>query len=763
MKTLKYLMMLLFGSLAFAACSDDDVDRPGGISGDGVYFPADFDKTVLIETGQNSVQIPVMRTSGSEQLTVTVLSDLLPEIASIFTVEESATFAAGQNTAYVNVHFAFSDLEPGTPYELSLMLASDDHLTAYGLSTLDFEILYDPWTKLKDKALWRDDVLNGMFQNGIHETEVDIYESDITKGIYRLENVYSANFVSTMFGIPAQQLASNLRHSYITVNATDPEKVWIALSDMGLVLDTQLGWMYLCSPCSENNIDGAIYGTLKKGVITFPANGLLIYSEIYQGGSLFYANTSGMTRIVLPGGQAVEPIVTVDYKGVLTDVEGDSYALFDAKMNSDAAFYKYAVFSGDLTAESEAEALNAAVAAVTDGSAAGVETVKESGEVRYLLEAPDEYSAVFVPFSDDGNVVGEAAVVPFEFTNGSAVAPADFTAEITVSDLDESYAGITITPVANNLRYFWGITTREMWDKVAASSYKNFPAYNIASFTAEAEHYQMTLEEYITAAKLISKGVDTYFFTTLTPETTYIVYAYCVDPTTLAPRSEISTKEFTTLEMPALLPDYEKWLGKWSVTSTSSKNGSAASFDIEISLQKANLFFDVRNWGGAIGGLEQSWQEELPTTGVFDNGVFALRFEQIAQLTDGWLCFFPMASDFSLAILDEPFLKGVLTGDSSATIEPTKHTVDGEEFTIVGGDYFAYLSSGVSTVSKTQNPAVGPFKLTKKASAAASSRQTNGRTTAVEPDRERIDKNLESSPRIIRRRLLARYNSVLLR
>ena len=758
MKTLKYLMMLLLGSLAFAACSDDDVDRPGGISGDGVYFPADFNSTVLIATGQNSVQVPVMRTSGSEQLTVTILSDLLPEIEALFTVEESATFPAGENTAYVNVSFTFSDIEPGKAYPLSLVLASDDNLTAYGLSTIDFDILYDPWTKMEDKALWRDDVLNGMFQNGIHETEVAIYESDITKGIYRLENVYSPTFISAMFGVPAQSLGSNCRNSYITVNATNPDKVWIAFSDMGLVIDPELGWMQLCSPCPENGISGgAIYGTLKKGVITFPVNGLLIYSEIYNGGSLFYANTSGMTRIVLPGGQAIEPIVTVDYQGVLTNAEGDSYALFNTKLNSDAASFKYAVFSGDLTAESEAEALNAAVASVADGSAAGVESVKESGELRYMLESPDEYTAIFVPFSADGKVTGEAAVVPFEFTSGSAVAPEDFTAEITVTDLDESYANIKVTPAAKNLRYLWGVATREMWDKT-----EDFPAYNIARFKKEAQSYQMTLEEYIEAAELISKGEDGFLFTTLEPETSYVVYAYCVDPTTLVARSAISTKEFTTLEMPALLPEYEKWLGQWSVTSTDSKNGGAVTFDIEVSLQKANRFFSVRNWGGAIAELEASWKEELPTTAVFNDGRFSLLFQEIAQLQGGVLCFFPMASDFSLAIFEEPFLDGRLSGDNSATIAPTKHTIEGQEFTIVGADYFGYLSSGVSLVTKTQNPAVGPFQLTKKAAAAASSLRSNGRTT-VDPERERIDKNLEDSPRVVRRRLLARYGSVLLR
>ena len=51
---------------------------------------------------------------------------------------------------------------------------------------------------------------------------------------------------------------------------------------------------------TEDIDEAGVWGTLKDGVITFPTNALLVTAEAL-GGKLYYGNTNGAFKVVLPG------------------------------------------------------------------------------------------------------------------------------------------------------------------------------------------------------------------------------------------------------------------------------------------------------------------------------------------------------------------------------------------------------------------------------------------------------------------------------
>lgn len=756
MKTLKYILLAIVAMAGFAACTNDDTQTDSGIYGDGVFFPVNQPSQILLEDGQSSIVVPIQRLSSNEALSVPILANLLDEAMDIFTVEDEASFSIGETETSVKISFDFDQIEAGTSYSISLIVGDDDNISSYGLTEYSFTVIYDPWTDL-GTGYYREDFFTVYYSVPNLETAVTIQESDITPGLYRLVNVYSEDFLEELFGAegPSYAIGGDF---YIYINATDPDKVYIpAMSEIGQEVGVNQGYgsVGIISILDIYFGQDDYFGTLKNGIITFPVGGVLFYDS----DGFVQTNPSGLMRIVLPGFSAIEPIATVEYEGILTDAIGDSSAVFNVTLNEDAASCKYVIKEDDLTADEEA--LQAAVDAIIDGTDKNAEELSASTRLKCLIEETGEYTAIFVPFSSDGKITGDPVAIAFEFSNSESVSPADFTAEFTIEDLDESYANITVHPVADNLRYYWGVARKELYDQ-AISKYGSWPAYEVAYYTSVAANYDMTLEEFITEADLISRGETSYFYRSLLPETDYIAYAYCVNTSTLEARSEVSTREFTTDPMPALEADFEKWIGTWTVKSTSSIiNGQPRSFDVEIGLQKANRYLDISHWDSGIIYLENLWKENLPFTAQYDNGKIEFLTTDVATLTNGDRIIFGAVIELStksLYLPDEPFLSGSLTGDDSAVIENTTIEIQGSEYEVVGADHFYSQSGSLYLIINEQDPPIGPFTLTKKASAATSSIKSVRKSK--DANWERYENVLKKSPAGIRKALVSNFNCV---
>ena len=142
----------------------------------------------------------------------------------------------------------------------------------------------NPWQSL-GYALYTDDVIAPMFKTEVPPYYVQVLENKANPGLYRLVDPYGPAF-------PLYQDANSYKAgSYIEIDATDPQAVWIEgwqstgldVLDDGLVSITSNAW-YM-----EDVKAAGLCGTYADGVITFPVQGVLmgIANDAY------YANSNG--------------------------------------------------------------------------------------------------------------------------------------------------------------------------------------------------------------------------------------------------------------------------------------------------------------------------------------------------------------------------------------------------------------------------------------------------------------------------------------
>lgn len=740
MKTLKYILLAIVALVGFTACSDDDTESANGINGYGVYFPIDAPAKLKISQGQETVYVPVMRSLSTGELSTRVLFTPGEESADIFTVNPNVHFADGETTAQVEISFSFRDIEAGVPYPMTLSLADGDHSTAYGAAQYTFSILYDPWTLLSEKAIWQDDIIGGMFGfKGFPTTEADLYESPLKKGLYRLGNVYSAEFVAAMVGASPSQVAGNVREGYIIIDASNPDKVIIEPSDIGFMLDPGYGWMSIASLCSEFfdvSPEESQYGTLKDNVITFPKEGLLLNLPDYNGGGWYYTNNSGKTRIVLPGGSVLDPIVEATFEGIYTNVDGDASAIFNAEMNPDAASFRYVMTEGDIS--EDADTIEEIKAGIVDGTIAS-KTLNKGGQFLVSLDNAGEFTLVLVPYSADGSIIGTAAAVPFEYTSGGGISPSQFAAEIAVTDIDETMVNIGVTPNADNLLYFWEILPTEEYNSVLAEGYETIGDYfqDYINYLVQVVYPQQGVN--VTVAQVVEslavKGaVEPQLIENLDPDTEYTVFAYCINKSTAAPRSAMSIVTFKTAAVGELDPDYAAWLGTWTVTSTRTEQTEVMqTYEIKVSLKRSNSLLSITGWGQTPvndNALYAIWQKNKETQqAIIGIPEQATSEQQNTQYGPGTVCFFARCYDTQNGYMawgsgEDIALYGVLSGDGNGQLIGGSGLLNDNvtEIPFTGADYFLFLNDGSGILAWGRDYAVGPFTLVKKADAAASSK-----------------------------------------
>lgn len=773
MKNLKYLFLTLLGALAFVACSDDDVREAdwSGIQGDGVYFEMGAQTSYLLEADQSSLKVPVMRSFTEGALTVMVS---LTDDSGIFVADQMARFADGEEQGSVEIVFDFDDVEAGVAYKLTLMLLDDSHKSGYGEQELTFTVKYDPWT-LVGKGYYRDDIISSNFNilTPYAETQCEVYESDVNKGVYRLANVYnSPSYSGPMFGYDPVSFAGNVQEGYIILNCQNPDKVYMVESNMGLNINSAYGWMTCGSICPENGFENyECYGKMVNGVITFDVDGLFLFLPLYNGGYTLRANSEGMTRVVMPGASAVEPVVTVDYEGVLIDPNSNASAIFNLELNADAEVVYFAAVDA-------ASDLNAALAGMLDGSVE-CEEITESGEFVYNIYEPGQYVGIFLPATKDGSVLGTPQAVPFEYSAGG-MTPSQFAVEFSV-EVDETEALIGLTPNTDKYEYYWDLMDETTYGQIIAT-YGSIEAYTIAYLEYVAGNYGISVADVL--AVYASKGaVEPSLYEGLAPGTKYILYAYCVNMQTGEARSEISTSEFETLTPAPLEADYEAILGTWTITSTSSEVAKQPmSFDIAIEYKKSNTSYAVYGWAGnkdaADTGMKAFYQ-----AGDAENDALFYIPEQMTetyfntQYGTAQLCLFGRYYEAAgnnpgytfAGVNGAPCLVGGLTDATNGKIEPWQVTIEeeGQEITLdyTGADFFLLLIDGDYAgrgLVMAEDFAVGPFTMKKVAAEPArKSLQNKEFSMVTSADRENMLKKVNG--KLARRAYLKSVNCVMVR
>ena len=399
-----YLISAIF-ALAAISCQEELRYQPGEADAEncyGVYFPVQNGTGDLqIEPNDPTVLTYTVRRSNTDgEIYVPVK---LVDTAQVFSVTE-IHFKDEESVAHVQVYFP--SIEMGKTYECTLQIDGDEYVSKYSknASSLRFSVTKIKWNNLvgpngETTGLFRDGVFQDWFSvsDANAECSVKIQERDDMPGYYRIYDVYNASYMATMFG---GNMSSNcVYQSYMYIDATDPDRVWIPTFKCGLILHSDYGEISGVSYVTDNAADfgssiTSVYGTLREGVIQFPSGSLQMKLEML---GWYSANATGKHRIILPGYSAK------DYNVELTAGVSDERGMLPVKVDfgKDVTQVWMAAYEGTLT--ETAAALKAQQ--MLDGTAdVEVLKIKKKDTYNFTFNKTGMYSVVAIALDASGNI-----------------------------------------------------------------------------------------------------------------------------------------------------------------------------------------------------------------------------------------------------------------------------------------------------------------------------------------------------------------------
>ena len=166
--------------------------------------------------------------------------------------------------------------------------AEENPLEAYSTG-FEFWVAGDsnPWESL-GYAVYTDDVILPLYGNPAMSYYVEVLENKEQPGLFRLMDLCGPEY-------PFYSYGTYKEGSYIEIDATDPEAVWIegwqsTGFDLGKGVHemTSMAWYQATAngATKEDAKEAGLCGTYADGVITFPADGILVAI----GDDTYYAN-----------------------------------------------------------------------------------------------------------------------------------------------------------------------------------------------------------------------------------------------------------------------------------------------------------------------------------------------------------------------------------------------------------------------------------------------------------------------------------------
>ena len=403
MKYMKYFLVALV-SMVMASCAPEENYAPGEADLENCmhfYFPVNENA----RHHELEIDAPTFLTFKASR-EVTDVEASIPFVVKsddeeIFMVEE-IFFGKYEDEAEFSVYF--DDAELGKKYTCTIAVEDPEYVSQYGLEATEitFSVMRVKWNYLGE-GLWRDDFLSSglVCTNPFLETECKVYERDDLKGYYKLEDVYTPEYVAMLMEGNLDYLSdwdAMIEDSPIYINMINPARPYIEASYLGLVLGN-MGGAYIASDVPEilGNNSSYQYCILENGVLTAPKGGVLF--ELSSYGAML-ANQNSMFRFVLPG---YEPI---DYSLALSKTESENGVLpVTFTLGSDVAVVKYAVFDGRVN---EVEVISK-IEAIKNGTVA-VKTIEQSGTVDMEFPKSGFYTLVACTYDDQGDYQKSASL-----------------------------------------------------------------------------------------------------------------------------------------------------------------------------------------------------------------------------------------------------------------------------------------------------------------------------------------------------------------
>lgn len=423
-KSFIYTMLLTVGvMLGITACSSDNNWQPGSVSGQQVFFSNNLGSSYEISPTENSFSVQVSRYEKSGALNVPLTVTM--NAGSIFSVPTSVSFADGQDVANLVISYNPADIVYGKYDTITVALNDAAVTTPYGISTYKFTAGVTEWVKLKGRGLYRDDFIGSLWNVGNQVWDVDIYESAITPGRYKVATPYSPDYgfrKSKLWDNEEEILGywKNTGNCDMIIDATDPDFVYfeyfdsglLDLPDEGMLGMTSYVWYWLRNGNDLESIKAArpsYFGKLKDNVITFETPKTLLMTMNGENELKWYGNANGMLAIALPGGVFSDYSASVVYEGIFTNPAGEVFAMGSLTLGSDATNVKGIVMPGGVDANAVADAIAAGELEAADVAAGSFQlpiSEEMSGKLQIIIVVLD------------GENVKTVATAPFEYYGG---------------------------------------------------------------------------------------------------------------------------------------------------------------------------------------------------------------------------------------------------------------------------------------------------------------------------------------------------------
>lgn len=432
-KKISSLGLILAAALVgFAACDDDEeIDyhwatvESGSGSGTAVnqvYFPNSLPSTVNLDATATSYDIAVCRidTTSAIAVPLTVTGDSGEVIVPAhIIVPDTLHFAAGSKEAAITLTYD-PDLLGFDNFQTFTITIGDEYTTPYGVAAYTVTVgIPAPWISL-GMATFTEDFMTTFFSSVSNVPyAVEIQENQLYPGYFRLVNPFCAAYPYNEEGD-----WDDSQDWYIEIHAEDATAVYMYTQatgmdwGYGMVSVSSFAGFYMARGNSLEDVKAEGYtGTYADGIITFPAEALLVSMAGYNDGALYYANLNGAFMVAMPGVVLRDYSVAVAYAGKYYDVDDQPYAVGDVELGEDVASAKAVVVAGRSNEED-------GIAAILEGTDEGIVEFATSGEVRVPMPADaatGPYTIVVVTYDSEGTAQ-KSDYATFSYTASGEVA-----------------------------------------------------------------------------------------------------------------------------------------------------------------------------------------------------------------------------------------------------------------------------------------------------------------------------------------------------
>ena len=410
----KYILAAAAVSFAATACVQEEAHTPGEPEVDGcygVYFPAQETDIILDPSDPTTYTIKAVRnvSEGDINVPLTVVSE-----TDVISVGDLA-FADGQAESTITLDFSKSEV--GVTYSCSIKIEDPQYARKYSVGSVafDFQFCREKWNELGKVAV-SEYYLWGIEIPSDHEAAAILYQNDLNKNLFRLENPFAKRYTNDFTDGDTWFTFRVLQPGDVLYKCQAGYETKITKSDLVYFDDFNTGFTHpnygakvlMCHPSGFNSFKGNQDAWAYSCVSQYQADGTPGVVEI---GCLYYMDgVGGMNgsqelcmKIVFPG------FVETDYS-----LEMEAGLTFDGAVpvafytGVDAAKIRFKAYEGRLNTAEKNKYIEALIAGTEEGTKE-IDAVADDPETE---EA--EYAEAYLELAKTGVYTLVAATVDAE-------------------------------------------------------------------------------------------------------------------------------------------------------------------------------------------------------------------------------------------------------------------------------------------------------------------------------------------------------------